>query len=462
MNDQNQDSRAGDGGRGQRRYIRTVASIAALGGLLFGYDTGVMSGALLFLVPEFEMTAAEQGWVTSMLLVGAAVGALFGGRVAAGLGRRRTLVLGGVIFTLGSLWCAAATSVVMLGAARTFLGLAVGAVSIVVPMYISEMVPPLVRGRLVTLNTLMIVVGQLSAYLVNSALAPTGNWHLMLGLAAVPGAALAIGMYLLPDTPAWYARRGEFDRAYAVARKTGVPRRQVEAVADGSEVGETAHPVREILRERWLLVAVLIAMGVGVTQQVTGANAVIYFAPSMMSQVGISTTNSVYTSILIGVVSVAACWVGLRLVDRVGRKRLLTIGLAGNISALVALAVIFNLSRESTLMAALSLALMAVFMAFQQSAVSVVTWLLISELVPLRVRGLGMGLAGLALWVANWAVAQFFLPLVEALTGAGAFAVFAVLGVIALLFVRRYVPETMGRRLEDVSDELRERHTRSP
>ena len=175
------------------KYVKLVALIAALGGLLFGYDTGVMSGALLFISPDFSMTAHQEGWVTSMLLVGAAVGALVAGRAADAWGRRTTLLIGGAIFVIGSLWCALAGSIFALGAARTFLGVAVGGVSIVSPMYIAEVVPPAMRGRLVSLNTLMIVVGQLAAYLVNSALATTGSWEWMLGLAAIPGAMLLIG-----------------------------------------------------------------------------------------------------------------------------------------------------------------------------------------------------------------------------------------------------------------------------
>ena len=189
-------------------YVLVVAGVAALGGLLFGYDTGVMSGALLFVGPEFDMSAQEEGLVTSMLLVGAAAGALAAGRVADRLGRRRTLMAGGLIFLAGSVWCALAGSTAELATARTVLGLAVGAVSIVSPMYISEITPAAVRGRMVSLNTLMIVVGQLVAYGVNSALASTGSWQWMLGLAAVPGAALAIGMFFLPDTPVWLAAQG--------------------------------------------------------------------------------------------------------------------------------------------------------------------------------------------------------------------------------------------------------------
>lgn len=455
-----------------RRYVKMVAAFAAIGGLLFGYDTGVMSGALLYISPEFGMSAAEEGRVTAMLLVGAAIGALLGGRVADWWGRRMTLLVNGVIFCAGSIWCALAGSVAELATARTFLGVAVGAVSIVVPMYIAEKVPAAVRGRMVSLNTLMIVVGQLLAYLVNSVLAPTGNWHLMLGMAAIPGAMLTAGMIFLSDTPVWLARKGRTDQAREVAARAGMSLEELSIVieaeqhdtgADGipesaaAGKAKTSEEFQALKKMRWIRVTILIAMLIGVTQQITGVNAVIYFAPTMMSEVGISTTNAVYTSIVIGVVSVIACWVGLKIIDVVGRKRLLTWGLTGNIVSLLILAVTYSLADGSTTWAMISLGMMAVFIAFQQAAVSPTTWLLISEIVPVQARGLGMGIAGLALWVANWAVAQFFLPVTEILSGSGTFVAFAMLGVVALGFVRVFIPETMGRSLEEVGEVMEKR-----
>ncbi|OBA56541.1 MFS transporter [Corynebacterium sp. EPI-003-04-2554_SCH2473622] len=444
-----------------------VAAFAAIGGLLFGYDTGVMSGALLYISPEFGMSAAEEGRVTAMLLVGAAIGALLGGRVADWWGRRMTLLVNGVIFCAGSIWCALAGSVAELATARTFLGVAVGAVSIVVPMYIAEKVPAAVRGRMVSLNTLMIVVGQLLAYLVNSLLAPTGNWHLMLGMAAIPGAMLTAGMIFLSDTPVWLARKGRTDQAREVAARAGMSLEELSIVVEAEQLDDagtaasggakTSEEFQALKKMRWIRVTILIAMLIGVTQQITGVNAVIYFAPTMMSEVGISTTNAVYTSIVIGVVSVIACWVGLKIIDVVGRKRLLTWGLTGNIISLLVLALTYSLADGSFTWAMVSLGLMAVFIAFQQAAVSPTTWLLISEIVPVQARGLGMGIAGLALWVANWAVAQFFLPVTEILSGSGTFVAFSMLGVVALGFVRVFIPETMGRSLEEVGEVMEKR-----
>ena len=437
------------------KYVKLVALIAALGGLLFGYDTGVMSGALLFISPDFSMTSHQEGWVTSMLLVGAAVGALVAGRAADAWGRRTTLLIGGAIFIIGSLWCALAGSIFALGAARTFLGVAVGGVSIVSPMYIAEVVPPAMRGRLVSLNTLMIVVGQLAAYLVNSALATTGSWEWMLGLAAIPGAMLLIGMLFVPDSPVWLVSRGRVNEAENIAARLGM-RLEELTPPESSRGASTEWSV--LKATRWIRITVLLAMLMGLTQQITGVNAVVYFAPIMMNQVGISATNSVYTSIVIGVVSVIACMVGIKVVDRIGRKRLLLIGLAGNTISLFILAGAYSFANGSVFFAMVSLFFMATFIASQQAAVSPATWLLISELVPSQVRGLGMGIAGLSLWVTNWAVAQYFLPLVEWLTGPVAFAIFGVLGIIAMGYTRALVPETMGKSLDEVGAEMHNRY----
>ncbi|WP_445292880.1 sugar porter family MFS transporter [Corynebacterium sp. H113] len=435
-----------------------VATIAALGGLLFGYDTGVISGALLFIQRSFQLTASQESTVTAMLLVGAAIGAFVGGRVADRIGRRSTIIIGAVGFIIGSLWCAVAGSAIELGAARTLLGLCIGAVSIVVPMFISEMAPPQIRGRLVSLNSLMIVIGQLVAFLTNSALAESGSWRWMLGLGAVPGIVLFIGMFFLPDTPAFLLQRGKPKQALRVLQRMHGPDASLDevAVAESSQSKDQRRAERAALSTPWVRRSVIIAMLIGVTQQVTGANAIMYFAPTMMNKVGLSTENSVYTSILIGTASVIACAVGMSVIDKVGRRRMLLIGLSGCAMSLLALAPVYGLAADSGVGAMAALTLMTVFIVFQQAAVSVATWLLISEIVPNEVRGLGMGLAGLALWVANWFVAQAFLPMVDVIGGAWSFAFFAVTGAMALVFTWRTVPETTGRSLSDVREIMME------
>lgn len=439
---------------GSSKRSIAVAVIAALGGLLFGYDTGVISGALLYIQRSFELTATQESTVTAMLLVGAAIGAFVGGRVADALGRRMTIIIGAIGFIVGSIWCAFCTNAIELGAARTLLGLCIGGVSIVVPMYISEMAPSAIRGRLVSLNSLMIVIGQLIAFLTNSALASTGSWRWMLGLGAVPAIVLLLGMLTLPDTPASLLRHGDETKALRVLRSIHGENAELDqvSVAESSQSESQRAAEREALKVPWIRRTVIIAMLIGVTQQVTGANAIMYFAPTMMNKVGLSTESSVYTSILIGTASVIACAVGMSIIDAIGRRRMLIIGLSGCATSLLVLAPVYGLAKDSMGGAFASLALMTVFIVFQQAAVSVATWLLISEIVPDEVRGAGMGLAGLALWVANWFVAQAFLPMVDAFGGAWSFFFFAVTGAMALAFTAKAVPETSGRSLAEIRE----------
>lgn len=449
--------------------IKLVATIAALGGILFGYDTGVMSGALLFIKPDFHMSAAQEGLITSILMIGAAIGALTGGRLADAVGRRRAVLWAGILFIAASLACAvsggpnAAVATFTLSLSRLLLGLAVGGASIIVPMYISEIAPRAVRGRLATLNSLMIVVGQLIAYGVNSALAPFENWRLMLALGVVPAIVLAIGTIWLPDSPVYYLKKDDVGAARAVLEhlRRGDDRLYIaHELADLQEAITAQRGKKnewEAVRTPWIRWALGIAIVVAMIQQVTGVNAIVYYAPTMLKNVGWTSQNAVFGSILIGVVSVVSCWIGLSIVDRVGRRPLLLTGLAGTGVTLLALALVYWLAPTEELWASgLMLALMGLFMVFQQSSVSVATWLLVSELVPSAIRGIGMGIAGLALWLMNFVVAMTFPPLLEAIGGAWTFLVFAILCVLAFGFVFRTIPETKNRSLPEIEARFKE------
>ena len=275
----------------------------------------------------------------------------------------------------------------------------------------------------------------------------------------MPGAVLAVGMVFLPDTPVWLSRHGRTSEARAVASRTGIDTDELaQATREDAEVRAAQQGQwRTLAGSRWMRMTVLVAALLGVTQQISGVNAIVYFAPTMMNNVGVSTQNSVYTSMVIGLVSVVACYIGLQLVDRIGRKRLLLGGLTLNVIFLVLLAVVYRAAEANTSLAMLALAFMALFIASQQAAVSPTTWLLISELVPPQIRGVGMGVAGLALWMANWAVAQFFLPLVDTVGATATFVMFAMCGVAAAGFVKVMVPETVGRTLDSVAGEMKQR-----
>ncbi|WP_345374945.1 sugar porter family MFS transporter [Frondihabitans cladoniiphilus] len=444
--------------KARRAFIRNVAVMAAIGGMLFGYDTGVISGALLYIKPAFHLDAAAEGLVTSILLIGAALGAVLGGRVADALGRRMALIVAGIVFIVGTAGSALALDYGVLIGSRAVLGIAVGIASIIVPLYISEMAPSSVRGRLVSLNTLMIVTGQLVAYIVNALLAPSGAWRWMLGIAAVPAIVLVLGMLFLPDTPAWYQRKGRDEKALAVLRRghsAEASRKELAAIRLGREAESASSKGIRGLSEWWITRTLLICIGIAILQQITGVNTVIYFAPTLLVQSGLSSGVAVLSSISIGIVSVAATIIGLRLVDKVKRRRLLIGGSAGGVLSLIALGIMYPYSKDSTALAFVTLGLMVVFLAFQQAAVATTTWLIISELVPAQIRGLGMGIAGLFLWLTNFAVSLAFLPVVAKVGGGITFIGFAVIGVLGILFVFKFVPETRGASLQDIETHMR-------
>lgn len=447
--------------RRSRRFIVGVAVIAAIGGALFGYDTGVISGALLFMSPHFGLSAVLEGVVTSSLLIGAAFGAVSGGRIADGVGRRTALLISAVVFIVGTLGSALAPTVPVLVVSRFVLGLAVGAASVVVPLYISEMAPAHIRGKLVTFNSLMIVSGQLLAYIVNALLADAGAWRWMLGLATIPAVLLGMGMLFLPDTPQWLVRQGRTREARTVLlRSRSVAQAETE-LARASQVrdDERHRGGWRDLREKWLRRVFFIGVGLAVVNQITGVNTIIYFAPKLLTQTGLGEVASIVSSIAIGVVSVLAALTGIMLMDRVGRRPLLIAGLSGVISCLVLLGLVFLLPTGIFGVSMLALVIMVAYMAFQQSSVATVTWLMISELFPMRIRGFAMGVAVFVLWIANFVVALVFPPMVEVLGASATFWLFALLSLAALVFSASIVPETKGRTLERLADELHDRYS---
>ncbi|MBH1932991.1 sugar porter family MFS transporter [Streptomyces sp. AV19] len=448
--------------RNAGRFIVAIAAVAAIGGALFGYDTGVVSGALPFMEEHFGLTSLGEGVITSALLIGAAFGSLAGGRAADTLGRKKALLWAGAVFIGGAVAVAVAPTVPLMVAARFVLGLAVGSASVITPLYLSEIAPPHIRGRLVSFNSLMIVSGQLLAYVVNAILARWEAWRWMLGLAALPAVALFIGMFFLPDTPRWYISRGRADEAGRVLRRT-LPADEVEAElgriehARALEAGARQGAWQE-LRTPWIRRILLIGVGLAVVQQITGVNAVIYFAPKILESTGLGTNAAITATIAVGAISVIATAIGMTLIDRLGRRPMLMGGLTGMAVSLVALGAAFRLPH-STAVSVLVLGLMVLYMAFMQATLNTGVWLLLAEMFPLKVRGLAMGTAVFVMWMVNFAVALLFPVLLDAAGASVTFWLFAVACVLSFGFCKRWAPETKGMALEDLEHELRKAAT---
>jgi MFS transporter, SP family, galactose:H+ symporter len=441
-----------------RRFVYVAAAFAALGGLLFGYDTGVISGALLFIKNSFALSVFHQEIVVSVVLVGASIGALSGGRLADRFGRRMMLLVTSLIFIAGAVLCAAAMSVEVLAIGRAIVGLGIGFASSTVPLYISEVSPADERGWQVSLFQLAITVGILGAYLVDYGFAKTENWRWMLGLAVVPGAILGLGMLFLPETPRWYAGHGDAEAARNVLIKI---RGTEDVGAELQEIQATLQKAQERGHISDLLLpavrpALVIGIGLAVFQQITGINTVIYYAPRIIQSAGISSASgAILATAGIGLVNVVMTIVSMWLIDRAGRRPLLLTGIAGMTASLGVLGWVFHLPARSGGIAEIALITLMAYVASFAISLGPIFWLLISEIYPLRIRGGAEGIAAGANWASNFLVSVTFLTLLQSLGPSKTFWLYGVFAVAAWFFSYFLVPETKGRTLEEIESSWR-------
>ncbi len=444
----------------QRRFVRVAATITATGGLLFGYDTGVISGALLFIRGDFTLSTFMEGVVVSFLLVGAVTGALTGGPLSDRFGRRPITLLAALIFAVGAIAAALAPTVGILVLARFILGLGVGLASLIVPLYIAEIAPPDTRGGLVSLNQLMITIGILLSYIVGVLFTPIEGWRWMFGVAVIPAVILGIGMFFLPESPRWLVKNGKLDKARLVLARSRV---ESEVETEMQQMQELERLEREQpqtgykeLLAPWIRPALIIGIGLAVFQQITGINTVIYYAPTILEIVGFSAAGAIAATALgVGVVNVGFTILAVRIIDRVGRRPLLIIGLIGMTISLALLGLVFSLESTSAAAGLLATICLALYIASFAISLGPIFWLMISEIYPLSIRGSAMSVAAICNWGSNFIVALTFPVLLAALGGAGAFWLFAAIGVVAWLFVFFMVPETKGRSLEEIEADLR-------
>jgi sugar porter (SP) family MFS transporter len=438
---------------------RRIYFFGALGGLLFGYDTGVISGALLFITKDFETTPFLEGAIVAGLLLGAMVGAALAGSLSDRFGRRHVIIAAAVTFAVGSVAAALAPDVWPLIAARFVIGLAVGSAALVVPLYLSEIAPTNIRGAISSLNQMMIVVGILAAFIVNALLASSGNWRLMLGLAVIPSLVLLVGMLFMPETPRYLVRKGRESEARDVLDELRSDEEAEQEVGEIREVEERERGggLRE-LRADWVRPALIVAIGLAVFQQLVGINTIIYYAPTTLTNVGYGDEAAIYANLVIGVVNVVMTIIAIRIVDRVGRKPMLLGGLVGMVTSLTVLGVSLLLLAEpkapSDPAAIVTLICLASFIASFAVTWGPVVWVMLPEVLPLSVRGTAMGLAIFLHWGANFAVSQTFPLLLEGFGPGPVFLGYACLGVVAFLFVKALVTETKGRSLEEIESDL--------
>jgi SP family galactose:H+ symporter-like MFS transporter len=435
----------------QQRQISVyfVAIVAAIGGLLFGYDTGVISGALLFLKVSFSLNDTTQEIAVSVALVGAIIGALSAGRVNDALGRKVTLLILAMIFTIGALLTAISPNLLSFIMCRILVGVGIGAAASVVPVYISEMAPPRLRGTLVTFNQLAVTVGIAISYWVDLAFAHMG-WPPMFATAAIPGALLFLGMLVSPETPRWLASKGRWNEARQVLEQIkGLDPEKELVDVRGSLLAEQRRGGIHELLQPGLRTALMIGIGLAIFQQLVGINTVIYYAPIIFQKAGFVSANSaILATNVVGIVNVFSTIVATFLLDKLGRRTLLLIGTTIMVVALDALGLIF--ANGSGQISSLTLMTLIIYIFAFAISMGPVFWLMSAEIFPTRVRAAGSSICCFSNWVANLLVSLTFLSLLRLLGSSLTFGLYALMGILALVFCWLLVPETNGRTLEQI------------
>ncbi len=436
-----------------------IAVIAAIGGFLFGYDTGVISGAVLYIKKDFNAGPVAQELIVSMLLVGAIVGAVLSGYLADRISRRYTKVLSGSIYVIAALGCALSVNSTMLIGFRFLLGVSVGTASFVSPMYISEVSPPRIRGGLTSFNQLAVTSGILISYLVNFFFRDVSdNWRWMLGLAALPGAALAVGMLTVPHTPRWLVENDRADQAKEVLRRLRAGSADDDVDSEFGDILDTVRQtsdvrVRDTLAPR-MRPLLLVGIGLAVFQQFVGVNTVIYYAPTILQDTGLTADTAIAQTLGVGITNVVFTIVAILLLDKVGRRPLLLTGTGFLVVALATLAAYFGFDQLRQGAPWVALIALIVYIAGFAVGLGPVFWLLISEIYPQRLRSPAMSLSTAFNWGANFLVAGTFLSLINWISRPGTFLLYTALGLAAIWFFAAKVPETKGKSLEELASEL--------
>jgi len=438
--------------------VLLIAIIAATGGLLFGFDTGVISGALPFLKDHWSLGDQKIEVLTTAVLLGAVIGALGSGKLSDYLGRKRMIIANALIFTAGAVGCAYASSVNMLIVMRLLVGVAIGITSYVVPMYISEISPAAHRGMLVTLNQLMITLGLLlsyaSDYLFSDNLR-SDSWRPMFLVGVIPAVVLLAGMFFLPETSRWLFSKNRPEQGKKVLQELEEPNlveSTMLAIQNDIALSRQSNTTSAEILKPWLRPALIITVGIFFFQQFSGVNTIIYYSPIIFRMGGItSNSQSILPAMIIGVFNVLACFFSVLFLDKVGRRKLYQIGIWGMIPSLALAGFCFYFKDQlGHSFIYLSVISIVSFIVFINISLSPLGWLLISEIYPISVRGVGMSIGSLSHWLFNAIIAFTFLKMVNGIGIAGTFWVYAAVCVGGLVWGYYYIPETRGKSLEQI------------
>ncbi len=435
-------------------YVVLISIVAAFGGLLFGFDTAVISGTINYIQPYFGLSEAGLGWTVSSLLFGCIIGVSIAGKAGDHFGRKKVLMLAAALFFISALGSALSHQLFYFVTARVIGGIGVGIASILSPMYIAEISPAKYRGTLVSLNQLAIVLGILVAFFSNYLLAGSGenNWRWMLVVMAAPAMLLFFSLFFVPESPRWLVGRKQSDLAYKILVKTTG---EELAPSELDEIEETLKK-KEEASYRDLLVPkmkpiLFLGIALAVFQQITGINTIMYYAPKIFANVGHSNDSALLQTIAIGGTNFIFTIVAMIFIDRFGRKLLIFIGSLGMTLMLAGLSLLYFTNQTSGI---LVLIFILGYIAFYAASLGPAVWVVISEIFPNRLRSKGMSVAVVILWIACTIVTIVFPVMLQKLNGGTTFLIFALICLINLLYVWRYVPETKGKSLEELEKVL--------
>lgn len=437
------------------RYIYFISIVAAVGGLLFGYDTAVIAGAIGFLQIKFDLSPAMTGWAASSAIWGCVIGAIFAGHLSDRFGRKKILLLSAVLFAVSSIGSAIPENLTEFVLARFIGGLGVGAASILSPLYISEISPAKIRGTLVTLYQVAIVVGINLIYVINYLIAGMGDeawnihtgWRYMVGSEIVPSVLFFFLLLLVPESPRWLAKKGNEALALSILNKINGERKGAIILR---EINETLNEEQGTFSELFkpgLRKAMIIGMMLAIFSQITGINSIIYYAPEIFKSAGFGTESAFMQTIIIGMIITLFTFVAVVLIDKLGRRKLLLWGVSGMTISLCAIGLVYHFNWTGGVWLLVSI---LCFIACFGASLGPIPWVIMSEIFPNRTRGLAMSVSVLLLWLSIVAITQFFPMLLEAIGGAYTYWLFLVNAIILLVFIWKAIPETKGRSLEEI------------
>jgi SP family arabinose:H+ symporter-like MFS transporter len=442
-------SREEESMKSKQAYVIFVTVIAAIGGLLFGFDTAIVAGATRYLKDQFALTSLQEGWAVSVVLIGCMFGAGFAGAISDRLGRKRFMLVSAVLFFISAIGCALPQNMLQFLIFRFVGGLGIGSASILAPLYIAEVSPARIRGALVSVNQMAIVTGILLAYFVNWAFAGAGphNWRWMFGMGALPSVVFFLLLLRVPESPRWLVKQSRESEALDVLSRVNdseMAAAEVRSIKDTLllEKGSLAELFRPGFR-RALFIAVVLA----ILQQITGINAILYYAPRIFERAGFERISAIGQSTIVGLVNMLFTIVAILLVDKVGRKPLLLIAAAGMGVSQFLLGAAFKVENFS---GTGILLLILLYIAFFAMAMGPIVWVVMSEIFPTRMRGSAMALATVALWVADFAVTLSFPVIADRLDQTTAFWFYALMCVLVFVFIIFFLPETKGKTLEEI------------